>query len=115
MVVPYFYKWRSGIDTPAHKYAIVISNRVLIVKLLSEVIIDEPDAHLHINLQSAMYRLLQEIAAELKAQLIIATHSEVLINATPPEKIISFMGSTPHLLGRLSSEQIFRAAHKAGG
>ena len=59
---------------------------------------DEPDAHLHINLQSKVHRLLQDIAAQRGGQLIIATHSEVLIDATNPRNIISFLGPHPHHL-----------------
>ena len=61
-------------------------------------LIDEPDAHLHINLQSEVYQLLQDIANERGSQLLIATHSEVLIGATEPSNIISFFGPHPHRL-----------------
>ena len=61
-------------------------------------LIDEPDAHLHIHLQGEIYRLLKDIATEQKGQLIIATHSEVFIDATGPENILSFFGDSPHRL-----------------
>ena len=61
-------------------------------------LVDEPDAHLHINLQSEVYRLLKNIADKRGGQLIIATHSEVLIDETDPRNIISFFGPHPHHL-----------------
>ena len=44
-------------------------------------LIDEPDAHLHLLLQDKMYRDLYHFSQKTGAQLIIATHSERLINA----------------------------------
>ncbi len=64
----------------------------------SVLLIDEPDAHLHINLQSEIYRLLKDIAVKRGGQLIIVTHSEVLIEATAPQKIMSFFGKHPRRL-----------------
>lgn len=44
-------------------------------------LLDEPDAHLHIILQDAIYSELRSTAARTGAQLIVATHSEVIIDA----------------------------------
>ena len=60
-------------------------------------LIDEPDAHLHVILQKKVYDHLRKVAQERQCQIVIATHSEVIIDNTPPEKIISFYDS-PHLL-----------------
>jgi len=46
----------------------------------SVILIDEPDAHLHVLLQNKMYQDLQGHAQRHNSQLIIATHSERLIN-----------------------------------
>ena len=43
----------------------------------SILLIDEPDAHLHVILQDAIYGELRSVAARQSSQLIIATHSEV--------------------------------------
>ncbi len=59
----------------------------LLYKESSIVLIDEPDAHLHILLQGKMYQNLQLIAKQNNSQLIIATHSERMINATSEERI----------------------------
>ena len=61
------------------------------------ILMDEPDAHLHHILQKQLNDRLRSLNKERKGQLIIATHSEVLINATAPENIISFY-SKPHRL-----------------
>lgn len=64
----------------------------------SVLLLDEPDAHLHVILQEQIYQKLRSIASERHCQLMIATHSEVLIDATSPDRIISFYGRHPHLL-----------------
>jgi hypothetical protein len=63
----------------------------------SVLLLDEPDAHLHVILQKQIYDLLRRIASERKCQLIVATHSEILIDGTSPEQILSFYRK-PHLL-----------------
>lgn len=60
-------------------------------------LLDEPDAHLHVVLQRQVYDLLRSIASRRRCQLVIATHSEVLIDATSPRQILSFY-QKPHLL-----------------
>ncbi len=60
-------------------------------------LLDEPDAHLHIILQKQIYDMLRRIASERRCQLIIATHAEVLIDTTSPEQILSFY-EKPHRL-----------------
>jgi hypothetical protein len=45
----------------------------------SVLLLDEPDAHLHVLLQDAIYGELRAAAAARRSQLVIATHSEVLI------------------------------------
>src|SRR4029077_651407 len=60
-------------------------------------LLDEPDAHLHVILQKQVYDLLRSIASRRRCQLIIATHSEVLIDSTSPSQIVSFF-RRPHLL-----------------
>jgi hypothetical protein len=65
-------------------------------------LLDEPDAHLEIIRQRDIYKLLTELATERDAQLIVATHSEVVLDETPHDRIVAFIGSTPH---RLTSTQ----------
>ena len=49
----------------------------------SVVLVDEPDAHLHLLLQEMAYRRLREFAAKAGAQLVVATHSEIVIREAP--------------------------------
>jgi hypothetical protein len=53
----------------------------------SVLLLDEPDAHLHVILQDAIYGELRAVAAKQKSQLIIATHSEVIINSVEPREL----------------------------
>ena len=50
-------------------------------------LLDEPDAHLHVILQDAIYHELRTIAARQRSQLIVATHSEVVINSVEPREL----------------------------
>lgn len=53
----------------------------------SVLLIDEPDAHLHVILQEAIYGELRHVAMEKHSQLIIATHSEVIIDSVEPREL----------------------------
>lgn len=53
----------------------------------SVLLLDEPDAHLHVILQDTIYSELRSVAAVQKSQLIIATHSEVIINSVDPMEL----------------------------
>lgn len=61
------------------------------------VLIDEPDAHLEILRQRQMYAELTETAQRLGSQLVIATHSEVVLNEADKDTVVAFIGA-PHLL-----------------
>lgn len=61
----------------------------------SVLLIDEPDSHMHVRLQQGMYDWLQKIAAENNVQLLISTHSEVIINNTETDCIYTFFGIEP--------------------
>jgi len=45
----------------------------------SILLVDEPDAHLEILLQKQVYVLLRDIASENQSQVVIVTHSEVIL------------------------------------
>ncbi|MBM3790591.1 MAG: hypothetical protein FJW35_09615 [Acidobacteria bacterium] len=53
----------------------------------SVLLVDEPDAHLHVILQDTIYGELRSVAAAQNSQLIIATHSEVIINSVEPAEL----------------------------
>ncbi|GAB4132279.1 MAG: ATP-binding protein [Raineya sp.] len=78
----------------------------------SIVLIDEPDAHLEILRQKQVFNLLCEILAKEKSQLVIATHSEALLNeAVQKSNIIAFLGK-PHIVN--SNSQIIKSLTTIG-
>lgn len=77
----------------------------------SLILLDEPDAHLHVLLQKQLYDILRSLCHERKGQLVIATHSEVLIDSTSPGQIVSFY-RTPHRLASDSDRDQVREALK---
>jgi len=50
-------------------------------------LLDEPDAHLHVILQDSIYAELRAVAERQHSQLVIATHSEVIINSVEPREL----------------------------
>ena len=50
-------------------------------------LLDEPAAHLHVILQDAICHELRTVAARQRSQLVVATHSEVVINAVEPREL----------------------------
>lgn len=76
-------------------------------------LLDEPDAHLHVVLQKQIYDQLRQSAAGRACQLIVATHSEVILEATSPNKIVSFFGTKPHVLvGNVERDQVREALRR---
>jgi hypothetical protein len=75
----------------------------------SVVLVDEPDAHLHVFLQDSIFSELRRAAAETKSQLVIATHSEVIFNSAAPEQICVMMGRPR----RLSSPEELKQLRQA--
>ncbi len=61
-------------------------------------LLDEPDAHQHIILQRDLYALLRNITRERERQVIIATHSPTILDATEPKRVLSFAGGAPRPL-----------------
>ena len=63
----------------------------------SVLLLDEPDAHLHVILQDAIYSELRASAARQQSQLVIATHSEVIVSAVEPRELCVVFDQ-PHML-----------------
>jgi hypothetical protein len=92
----------------------------------SVLLVDEPDAHLHVILQDAIYGELRSVAAKQNSQLIIATHSEVIINSVEPTELCLLLNEPRMLasteekralmksLGTLSNEDIMKAMQAPG-
>lgn len=72
----------------------------------SLVLFDEPDAHLHIILQRQVYDKLRTVAIKTRSQLMIATHSEIVIDSTSPENILSFYREPHRLTENFEAEQV---------
>ncbi len=60
-------------------------------------LIDEPDAHLEILRQSQIYRELVATTSRLGSQLVLATHSEVVLNEAEADTVVAFVGQ-PHVV-----------------
>jgi len=60
-------------------------------------LIDEPDAHLHLILQRSIYGELRSVAASRQAQLFVATHSEMIVNNVEARELYLMYG-TPRLV-----------------
>jgi predicted ATPase len=72
----------------------------------SVLLLDEPDAHLHVILQDAIYGELRAVAVEKKSQLILATHSEVIINAVEPSELCVMLDTPRFLATTREREQL---------
>lgn len=88
-------EYRHGHDGPRFDVASAGSGFQQVLMLLallntrpgSVLLLDEPDAHLHVFLQDAIFGELRQAAVRTGAQLIVATHSEVIINAADAREV----------------------------
>lgn len=92
----------------------------------SVLLLDEPDAHLHVILQDAIFSELKAVSVRQQSQLIIATHSEVIINSVEPTELCvifdqpRMLASTQERniliksLGILSNDDIMKALEAPG-
>lgn len=63
------------------------------------ILLDEPDAHLHTQLQKNLTERLEEITIKKGKQVLLATHSTELIRAYEPQKILALSNSRGKYLG----------------
>jgi predicted ATPase len=75
----------------------------------SVLLLDEPDAHLHVILQRNVFDALKNLAHRKRCQLIVATHSEVLIDSSSPSRIISFLPKPHRLVEEVERDQVREA------
>lgn len=59
------------------------------------ILMDEPDAHLHVSLQREVLDYFQKMARERRVQFIVATHSRDFINQVAPHQILSLQDGQP--------------------
>ncbi|MDI9355432.1 MAG: AAA family ATPase [Chitinophagaceae bacterium] len=76
-------------------YLLLYKNSVLLV--------DEPDAHLEILRQAQIFLILKNLVREYKSQLIIVTHSEVILNETSNINLI-----TPGSITEITDKQEYK-------
>lgn len=70
------------------------------------VLIDEPDAHLHSNLQVKFINILMEIQRKLDIQIILSTHSTAIIQNAEPEDVIPILAHAPVNKGLTCSNEV---------
>jgi ABC-type nitrate/sulfonate/bicarbonate transport system ATPase subunit len=74
-------------------------------------LLDEPDAHLEILRQRDIFRLLHETARDNGSQLIIASHSEEVLNQAAqlnPDSVVAFLGQ-PHRVAAGKTDAVRKA------
>jgi len=71
---------------------------------ISTILFDEPDAHLHVNLQR---KILEYFKKQKKVQFLIATHAEEFIRGVEVSSIISMLSDIPSRIR--SSDKIIKA------
>ncbi len=70
----------------------------------SVLLLDEPDAHLEILRQREIYRILVEFARQQNSQVIVASHSEIVLNeAVETDAVVAFLGR-PHRIDDRGSQ-----------
>ena len=67
-------------------------------------LLDEPDAHLHMILQDAIYGELRSTAARTGSQLIVATHSEVIIDSVDARELCVLLDQ-PRMLADVAEKE----------
>ena len=72
-------------------------------------LVDEPDAHLHVWLQTRVFDRLRALARDRNRQLVLATHAETILEAAEPAQILSFAG-LPHSLAHRQDRDALRTA-----
>jgi predicted ATPase len=63
------------------------------------ILMDEPDAHLHVSLQREVLDHFQKVAKMRRVQFLVATHSRDFINQVAPHQILSLRENGPARLG----------------
>ena len=76
------------------------------------ILLDEPDAHQHIILQRQVYDLMRKVAHERNGQIIVATHSEVILDSTEPARVLGFFSPAPRPLADRTERDKLREALK---
>jgi predicted ATP-dependent endonuclease of OLD family len=71
-------------------------------------LIEEPEAHLHPQLQVKFIKYLQELSLSLKnAQIIVSTHSSVLASSVDVDRIVHIADCNGQIMASTMSEKVF--------
>ena len=103
------YQDKSGISLDLSSSGRGLQQTLLLLAYIvahpgSVLLLDEPDAHLEILRQRQIYQTLTQLAKEHDSQIIIASHSEVILNeAAGRDMVIAFLGA-PHRIDDRSSQ-----------
>jgi ABC-type arginine transport system ATPase subunit len=109
------YREPSGIEFDLSSAGRGLQQTALLLAYLydnpdSVLLLDEPDAHLEVLRQREIYNLINEVAAQQSSQVVVASHSEVVLNeAAERDVVVAFVGR-PH---RIDSRQQISQASKA--
>ncbi|MBK7201309.1 AAA family ATPase [Candidatus Amarolinea dominans] len=81
-------------------------------------LLDEPDAHLHVNLQREILDYFKRKSLERNIQFLIATHAEEFVRGVDPSQIVSLLNQVPtrpqsapnvlRAMAEVSNEEIMR-------
>jgi hypothetical protein len=71
------------------------------------ILLDEPDAHLHVNLQREILDYFKQKSVELGTQFLIATHAEEFVRGVDASQIISLLAQRPKRIE--STPEVLRA------
>lgn len=97
------YREPSGIRLDLSSAGRGVHQTLLLLAYLSAnpnsvVLLDEPDAHLEILRQRQIYNVISDAVREQESQVVIASHSEVVLNeAAGRDVVVAFVGQ-PHRL-----------------
>jgi len=74
------------------------------------ILLDEPDAHLHVNLQREILDYFRKMSGDRNIQFLIATHAEELIKGVDANRVVSLLqhrpireSSKPDILGAMAN------------
>ncbi len=117
---PYILAEYRDLDSGSHKAFDIASagsglHQVLMLlsffyaRPASVLLIDEPDAHQHVVLQRKVYDRVRQVARSRGCQLILSTHSEIVLEDTEPQSVISLYGKPHHLNIDIERDQVREA------
>jgi hypothetical protein len=113
------YRDRSGVRLDLSSSGRGLQQTLLLLAYLAlhpgaVLLLDEPDAHLEVLRQREIFQILSESARSNGSQLIIASHSEEILNQaaeTSDEGLVAFLGK-PHRIPRNRTAAVRRALNE---